>query len=129
FLSGPGAGGTPTAAALLDDLIAVATGAPAGPPPPDPVAADVPLGPPPAAETGWYLALPAAGDRDPADVLRARANASGVPIETLLEVDEPGRRVAVALTRPASRTAVRRLSGRLARSGLVLRAFRALPAS
>jgi homoserine dehydrogenase len=129
FLSGPGAGGTPTAAALLDDLIAVATGAPPGPPPPDPVAANVPLGPPPAAETGWYLALPAAGDRDPADVLRARAAASGVPIETLIEVDESGRRVAIALTRPATRTALRRLSGRLARSDLSLRAFRALPPS
>jgi len=107
FLSGPGAGALPTAASILDDLLAVARGEGA-PGPSRGLAgegASVPSGPNVPPSTGWFLSVDLSLRRDSASEALRALDRAGLRARSLRE--PPGSVPALVVeTFPAPRTAV-----------------------
>lgn len=128
FVAGPGAGGVPTAAAILDDLVALVA---AGDPRPAPrLVAPRAVGPERPVESPHFVAVPLGAAEDAARaadrVRTAFAAASLALTEAVVRAETRGP-VLVGLTPSAPPRAVRAAATRCARAGLEVRAFRALP--
>lgn len=117
--TGPGAGGTATASAILDDLAAIARGEKTEPPlPPRPLSQKN-------AETRWLLVLPLAAD---VDGLLPLLGQTGVGLREVRELREGGLPVIAAVTAPATSERIEALRTLLrpVRAVSDVRAFRLL---
>ncbi len=127
FLSGPGAGALPTAASILDDLLAVARGegAPGSSRALPRDGASVPAGRTVPPSTGWFLSVDLTLRRDSASAALRALDMSGLRPRSLRE--PPGHAPALVVeTFPAPRTAVVSFERRARRAEAVadLRAYR-----
>ena len=130
FLAGPGAGPTPTAASIVDDLIAVATGG-AAPPLASESPAETPFPETPPSRSRWLLAFAPTRDRPGTEEVLAFLAREGIAFRQLREIDEPAGHVVAGVTCDAASESVGRAGATLRTVGAVREwsAFRVLPSS
>jgi len=143
FLSGPGAGGLPTAASLLDDMISTATGFPA--PHLATYRKENTVGNKPScfesednagkqknrSLSSWYLSLTPKGAPDQTDDLLDYLAASGTIFRELRIFNEHSDRTIAGVTTPIPDLQIQKLESRLNSSDLLnrFRAFRVIEAT
>lgn len=124
FLAGPGAGPIPTAASIVDDLIAAATrrAEPQGP------CGQRTGGAPRTAASPWFVSFVADESRASTDRVLSFLAEGGVTFRRLREIEERGATVVTGITAAADPAAVSRLAAGLRTVGAVreITAFRAV---